>query len=63
MHLGHAPVLLLAYFNGKWKESVTFLFDHAVALARTFFDAGPVVDMDKAGEDVRRQIERALQPQ
>jgi tripartite ATP-independent transporter DctM subunit len=32
-------------------------------LVTMFFDAGPVVDMDKAGEDVRRQIERALQPQ
>ena len=36
----------LAYFNGKWKESVTFLLDHAVALARTFFDAGPVEHRD-----------------
>jgi hypothetical protein len=28
-----------------------------------FFHAGPVIDMEKAGEDARRQIERALQPQ
>ena len=32
-------------------------------LVTMFFDAGPVIDMEKAGEDVRRQIERALQPQ
>jgi tripartite ATP-independent transporter DctM subunit len=35
----------------------------APQLVTMFFDAGPVVDMEKAGEDVRRQIERALQPQ
>ena len=39
---GHAPVHLLGHFDRKWKESVTFLFDYAVALARTFFDAGAV---------------------
>jgi TRAP-type mannitol/chloroaromatic compound transport system permease large subunit len=32
-------------------------------LITMFLDVAPVVDMDKAGEDVRRQIERALQPQ
>jgi tripartite ATP-independent transporter DctM subunit len=32
-------------------------------LVTMFFDAGPTIDMEKAGEDVRRQIERALQPQ
>jgi len=32
-------------------------------LVTMFFDAGPVIDMEKAGEDARRQIERALQPQ
>jgi TRAP-type mannitol/chloroaromatic compound transport system permease large subunit len=31
-------------------------------LVTMFFDAGPVVDMDKAGQDVLQQIERALQP-
>jgi len=31
-------------------------------LVTMFFDPGPVVDMDKAGDDVRQQIERALQP-
>jgi hypothetical protein len=35
----------------------------APQLVTMFFDAGPVIDMEKAGEDVRRQIERALQPQ
>jgi tripartite ATP-independent transporter DctM subunit len=32
-------------------------------LVTMFFDAGPVIDMEQAGEDARRQIERALQPQ
>ena len=31
-------------------------------LVNLFFDAGPKVDLDKAGQDVLQQIERALQP-
>jgi TRAP-type mannitol/chloroaromatic compound transport system permease large subunit len=31
-------------------------------LVTLFFDAGTAVDMEKAGEDVLRQIDRALQP-
>jgi hypothetical protein len=34
--------MLLAYFNGNRKESVTFSLDSLVALAGAFFDAGPV---------------------
>ena len=35
--------------NGKRKESITFLFDDVVALARPFFDAGPVEHRDLTG--------------
>ena len=31
-------------------------------LVNLFFDVGPAVDLDKAGQDVLQQIERALQP-
>jgi TRAP-type mannitol/chloroaromatic compound transport system permease large subunit len=42
--------------------AVVALVIAAPQLVTMFFDAGPVVDMDKAGKDVLQQIERALQP-
>jgi tripartite ATP-independent transporter DctM subunit len=42
---------------------VVVLVITAPQLVTMFFEAGPAIDMEKAGDDVRRQIERALQPQ